>query len=198
MYKRAYGKINIILKVYKKEEKEVKHKVDTAIQICKKIYDKIKIKESDNFEVVYTNKYKQKLSFNDCSVNKVVNWFKKNFPDSNTNFKIKIIKKIPPNSGFGGESTDAAFVLNYLLSKNNVYELTKTQLRDLALNVGSDIPFFLSKLEQVIKEKISWCISSEVWKYKIQVKRSPNGLLKMILEKQKLETLLEEPVLMNT
>ena len=44
MYKRAYGKINIILKVYKKEEKEVKHKVDTAIQICKKIYYKIKIK----------------------------------------------------------------------------------------------------------------------------------------------------------
>ena len=145
MYKRAYGKINIILKVYKKEGKETKHKVDTAIQICKKIYDKIKIKESDNFEVVYTNKYKQKLSFNDCSVNKVVHWFKKNFPDSNTNFKIKIIKRIPPNSGFGGESTDAAFVLNYLLSKNNVYELNKTQLRDLALNVGSDVPFFLSK-----------------------------------------------------
>ena len=42
MYKKAYGKINIILKVSKKQKNETKHKIDTAIQICKKFYDKIK------------------------------------------------------------------------------------------------------------------------------------------------------------
>jgi len=53
------------------------------------------------------------------------------------------LKKIPTNSGFGGESTDAAFVLNYLLRKNNI-SLTQEQIKDIALNVGSDIPFFMS------------------------------------------------------
>ena len=144
MYKKAYGKINIILKVSKKQENETKHKIDTAIQICKKFYDKIQIKQSDKFEVIYTNKYKQKLSFADCSITRIVNWFKNNFPNSDTNFKIKVIKGIPTNSGFGGESSDAAFVLNYLLRRNNIFELSKQQLRDIALNVGSDIPFFLS------------------------------------------------------
>ena len=144
MYKKAYGKINIILKVYKKQENQTKHRIDTIIQISKKFYDKIKINKSDKFCVNYTDDYRQKLSFNDCSVTKAVNWFKKNFPNSDINFKVKIIKKIPPNSGFGGESTDAAFVLNYLLNKNNISGLDKNLLKDLALNVGSDIPFFLS------------------------------------------------------
>ena len=147
MYKKAYGKINIILKVSKKQKNETKHKIDTAIQICKKFYDKIKIKKSDKFEVSYTNDYKQKLSFDDCSVNRVVNWFRKNFPNSNTNFKVKIFKRIPSNSGFGGESTDAAFVLNYLFAKNGIHGLDKNQLKDLAINIGSDIPFFLSNYQ---------------------------------------------------
>ena len=42
---------------------------------------------------------------------------------------------------------DAAFVLNYLLAQNNIHGLDKNQLKDLAINIGSDIPFFLSNYQ---------------------------------------------------
>lgn len=145
MYKKAFGKINIILKVHNKKANESKHQIDSVMQICNKVYDKIKIKPAKNFDVKYVNSYKQNISFDDCSISKIVKWFKSNFPNSNTNFQVNVIKNIPINSGFGGESTDAAFVLSFLICKNNIPELTNKQIKDIAINVGSDIPFFLSR-----------------------------------------------------
>lgn len=145
MYKKAFGKINIILKVNKKKANESKHQIDSVMQICHKVYDKIKIKPAKNFNVKYVNSYKQSITFDDCSISKVVKWFKLNFPNCNTNFQVNVIKNIPINSGFGGESTDAAFMLNFLIQKNKVEELTDKQLEDIAINVGSDIPFFLTR-----------------------------------------------------
>ena len=145
MYKKAYGKINIILKVFKKDKSELKHRIDSVMLICDKMYDKIRIKKSSSISINYFNKYKQILTINNCSITKIIKWFKLQFPNTNTNFKIEVLKNIPLNSGFGGESTDAAFVLNYLLKKNNIEFLTNNQLKDIALNVGSDIPFFLSR-----------------------------------------------------
>ncbi len=143
MYKKAYGKINIILKIHKKKQNEIKHQIDSVMLICDRMYDKIRIKKANSFVVNYFNKYKQILTFKDCSICRAVKWFHTKFPSANINFKIDVLKKIPTNSGFGGESTDAAFVLNYLLRKNNI-SLTQEQIKDIALNVGSDIPFFMS------------------------------------------------------
>ena len=145
MYKKAFGKINIILKVKRKKPNESKHQIDSVMQICHKMYDKIKIKPAKNFNVRYINSYKQVITFDDCSISKIVRWFKSNFPNSNTNFQINVVKNIPVNSGFGGESTDAAFVLNFLIQKNEITELTNKQIEDIAINVGSDIPFFLTR-----------------------------------------------------
>lgn len=145
MYKKAFGKINIILKVKRKKANESKHQIDSVMQICHKMYDKIKIKPAKNFNVRYINSYKQVITFDGCSISKIVRWFKSNFPNSNTNFQINVVKNIPVNSGFGGESTDAAFVLNFLIQKNEITELTNKQIEDIAINVGSDIPFFLTR-----------------------------------------------------
>ncbi len=144
MYRKVYGKINIILKVFKKNKGELKHRIDSVMQICDKMYDKIRIKKSNSIIINYFNKYRQTLTIDDCSITRIIKWFKSQFPNANINFKIDVLKNIPLNSGFGGESTDAAFILNYLLKKNNIYSLTEEQLKDIALNVGSDIPFFLS------------------------------------------------------
>ena len=55
---------------------------------------------------------------------------------------INIKKNIPFQAGLGGGSSDAASVLKFL---NDEYDnlLSKDELQSLALDVGSDVPFFL-------------------------------------------------------
>ncbi len=56
---------------------------------------------------------------------------------------IRLIKKIPIGAGLGGGSSDAAAVLRGL---NIIYnlDLGNAELRVLAAQIGSDIPFFIS------------------------------------------------------
>lgn len=143
-YKKAYGKINWILKVLPLQKGEKKHQIDSVMQLWSKTYDLIRIKKSYEFKVNYLMNGKQPIQFDNCSITKIINWLQNNFPNTNTNYNITVKKFIPVGSGLGGESTDAAYVLNYILEQNNL-KLSKEQLKDIALNVGSDIPFFLSK-----------------------------------------------------
>jgi len=56
--------------------------------------------------------------------------------------EISLQKKIPIGAGMGGGSSDAAATL---LSLNELYELklSTENLREIALSLGSDVPFFL-------------------------------------------------------
>lgn len=54
--------------------------------------------------------------------------------------EIKIEKLIPPASGLGGGSSDAAAVL---LALNQVVKMPALELEAVAAEVGSDVPFFL-------------------------------------------------------
>ncbi|MBN2059979.1 MAG: 4-(cytidine 5'-diphospho)-2-C-methyl-D-erythritol kinase [Deltaproteobacteria bacterium] len=55
---------------------------------------------------------------------------------------IDLIKNIPIGAGLGGGSSNAASVLKSL---NNYYSnpLSKTEMHDLAVSLGADVPFFL-------------------------------------------------------
>ena len=52
---------------------------------------------------------------------------------------IRVLKRIPPGSGMGGASSDAAATLKALTTMFNL----KIDLRQLAEQLGSDVPFFL-------------------------------------------------------
>lgn len=56
--------------------------------------------------------------------------------------EIKLLKQIPAGSGLGGGSADAAFLIKYL---NNFFKLglSTNRMEQLALQIGSDCPFFI-------------------------------------------------------
>jgi 4-diphosphocytidyl-2-C-methyl-D-erythritol kinase len=54
--------------------------------------------------------------------------------------RVELIKAIPKAAGLGGGSSDAAAVLR-LLSRHR--EVTKVQLKAMAIGLGADVPFFL-------------------------------------------------------
>ncbi|MCK5843433.1 MAG: 4-(cytidine 5'-diphospho)-2-C-methyl-D-erythritol kinase [Victivallales bacterium] len=54
---------------------------------------------------------------------------------------VKIVKRIPVAAGLGGGSSDAAALLRLLNGKFG--NLQEDELRELALSIGADVPFFL-------------------------------------------------------
>ena len=145
IYKKVFGKINWVLKVFKKETGVTKHKIDSVMQIFPAMFDKIGIKKHYRLEVQYLYQGKTPMKMENCSITRAVKWINKTYPEVNTNYKIVVKKFIPIGGGFGGESTDAAYVLRYILKKYKLNNLSDQQLLDIALNVGSDIPFFYKK-----------------------------------------------------
>lgn len=77
--------------------------------------------------------------------------------------RIKLTKNIPAKAGLGGGSSNAATVLLALKKLLNI-ELSKKELDELALMLGSDVPFFMggglclcSGRGQIVKSlKIDW------------------------------------------
>lgn len=56
--------------------------------------------------------------------------------------EVHLLKNIPSGSGLGGGSADAAFFLKTLLSHYKIV-INKKELQQLALQIGSDCPFFI-------------------------------------------------------
>lgn len=64
--------------------------------------------------------------------------------------RISIHKRIPPGSGLGGGSSDAAAVLRGLSALFD-FPLSPTTLHNLALQLGSDVSFFLRPSSRVVR-----------------------------------------------
>ncbi len=74
--------------------------------------------------------------------------FQKNYDIPNAYIHLR--KQLPMGAGLGGGSADASFVLRGL---NNLFGagLTDDQLREMASELGSDCPFFISDKAQIGK-----------------------------------------------
>lgn len=79
-------------------------------------------------------------------------------------FSIALTKNIPGRGGLGGGSSDAATVLKGIMQMSQQV-LTNVELTDLALKLGSDVPFFLTSRpslvagrgEEVTPIDMPWC-----------------------------------------
>jgi len=67
---------------------------------------------------------------------------RREFPASVGGVRVNLIKRIPTGAGLGGGSSDAAATL---IGINRLFGLkvNKTQLAELAADIGSDVPFFV-------------------------------------------------------
>jgi len=78
---------------------------------------------------------------------KAYNLLKSQYPQQVGELDIYLLKAIPMGAGMGGGSADGAFMLQMV---NDFYSLglAKEQLADMALQLGSDCPFFIYNTPQ--------------------------------------------------
>ena len=132
----TYAKINLNLKISKDIEDGL-HNISSLI-VPIDLYDSIEIKET-NADVDKIQFDKEGIS-EENTISKSLNLLRSrsNLPGF---FDIIIKKNIPIEAGLGGGSSNAAGLISTLTKKYNLQMPTN---REIAVNVGSDVPFFIT------------------------------------------------------
>ena len=137
MILKSYAKINLILKVLKKEG---------SLHPILSLMDKIEL--HDKLSLVFNKTGKISVSFKKSKIDLKDNTIYKSLMllKQETKFKqgihVEVIKNIPLASGLGGGSSNAAVVLSYVNKKLKL-NLSINKLMSLAYIIGSDVPSFL-------------------------------------------------------
>jgi 4-diphosphocytidyl-2-C-methyl-D-erythritol kinase len=144
---KAPAKINIGLRILNNRD-DGYHTIETIFYPVK-LFDKIDVSilpsDTDlNSVIIKTEKHAIPLTKTNTCV-KIIEAFFQEFRIKET-FKINIFleKNIPIGGGLGGGSSDAGSLLRYLVNffKIDIAE-NRQKIMDVALSVGSDVPFFL-------------------------------------------------------
>lgn len=140
---KAPAKINIGLNIVAKRDDGF-HNLETLFYPIYDLYDELIFDDSDQF------KFESELSFDNIIIKAVKlleQHTSRNFP-----IKISLKKNIPIGAGLGGGSSDAAAVL---ITINEIFELnlSNNKLGAIALELGSDVPFFLKGKPAVGKSR---------------------------------------------
>jgi 4-diphosphocytidyl-2-C-methyl-D-erythritol kinase len=137
----SYAKLNLYLEVLNKR-KDGFHNIRTIferISLCDKIF--LKSRPDGKIRITSPSKEipkdKTNLAFKSAKILKSALNIKEGV-------EIKIIKNIPVSAGLGGGSSNAAATL---LGLNKLWglNLSKKRLVSFAKEIGSDVPFFISK-----------------------------------------------------
>jgi 4-diphosphocytidyl-2-C-methyl-D-erythritol kinase len=132
------AKINLGLKVLKKRD-DGYHEIDTCM-VAIPITDVLEIIPSDIFTFKQTGLTIDGDQESNLCV-KAFRIFQERYQIPNAYIHLR--KQLPMGAGLGGGSADASYVLKGL---NAIFDvgLTDDQLRDMASQLGSDCPFFIS------------------------------------------------------
>lgn len=135
---KAYAKINLILKVIGKNERN--YHLLQMLNARINLYDSITIKKSGKkSELVFLHSNLDPKK--DCLVLDVVNYFKDYFGIKD-NFTITIKKRIPIGAGLGGGSCDVGAILKFLAKQYQV-NIYQEAFIDKLKTYGADIPYAL-------------------------------------------------------
>ena len=141
MYKlnfESYSKINLGLKVLNKRTDGF-HNIN-SIFIQTNFSDKLFFKKSKFFELSCNDRKVPTDTTNTIAIAYQI--LNQQFKFKN-HYKIHLNKNIPIGSGLGGGSSNAACTLVALINLFNL-KISSKNLYKIALNIGSDVPFFLN------------------------------------------------------
>ncbi len=144
----SYGKINIHIGVIKKQNPNF-HKIETLVtyvDLCDKIY----IKEINNKKnkIIFYGNY-AKLIGTKNTISKLLHLLERENITKNKRYLIKIKKNIPPKSGMGGGSMNAASILRFIIKKNKI-KLKKKKIISLCKIIGSDVQLGLDNQTKIM------------------------------------------------
>jgi 4-diphosphocytidyl-2-C-methyl-D-erythritol kinase len=132
----TFAKINLNLKISKEVEQGL-HNIN-SLMVPINLYDSIEINEIDNdFDQI---KFDKEGIADLNTISKSLNLLRSqyNLPGF---FEINIAKNIPMEAGLGGGSSNAGGIISVLTEK---YNLSMPTYKEIAINIGSDVPFFIT------------------------------------------------------
>lgn len=141
------SKINIGLNVVEKREDGF-HNLETFFYPLL-LKDELLFEKSNQFELFTESELMLKIKEN--LIVKAKEIIEKELK-VNLNFKVSINKNIPIGAGLGGGSSNAAVTLKALNSLFNL-KLSYTKMAEMALKLGSDVPFFLDPKPAIAKSR---------------------------------------------
>ena len=153
---KSYSKINLFLKVLKKNQNGL-HIIQSSVMLLN-LYDKINIKNTNKNldEIHFTGQFKNNINIKNSSITKSLKTLRKyGLINKTCQYKIVVEKKIPVFAGLGGGTSNAVFLIKYLV-KNKINEKI---LKILEKEIGSDFRLFFYKqsfqknLKKIIKFK---------------------------------------------
>ena len=134
---KAYGKINLYLKVIKKLKNKY-HEIESLFCFVN-IYDEIFVSANRTYnQIIFTGKFSKGMSNTNNTVLKLFNILKKYPKFNKLKFKIRIVKNIPQGSGFGGGSADVSVLLNFF-NKYLKLNLKKNTISSICNKIGADV-----------------------------------------------------------
>ena len=136
----SYAKINLSLKVNSKQKSSL-HEIQTYFCLID-LADKIKINKTKGVKdkIIFKGKFARSINKRNNSIINLLNILRR-LKLISSYYSIKVIKNIPVFGGLGGGTSNAAFILKYLLKKR----LNKNLLNELKSKIGSDIVLFFKK-----------------------------------------------------
>lgn len=150
---KSFAKINLGLEVIGKRE-DGYHDLKTIFQTID-FFDVLKLAENKSGKIKISGDNRDIDWGKQDTVSKAFQTIYENYEVSQ-GFTVQVEKNIPPGSGLGGGSSNAAVILLFL---NEYFSLNikPEELIDLGKNIGADVPFFFmggTVLGQGIGEKI--------------------------------------------
>ena len=193
------AKINIGLNIIQKRDDGF-HNLETIFYTLN-LYDEIKFKKSDKFTFNSNddNLNKEKTNLIIKAKELLEKELGKYFP-----VDIYLKKNIPIGAGLGGGSSNAASTL-LSLAKLFDLEISKNQLKELAIKLGSDVSFFLNPVTSFAESRgeniypVNLKINkyllivnpgihiSTKWAFSLITPKQPNISLKSLIDKPKIE-----------
>lgn len=141
---KAHAKINLFLEIVGKRENGY-HDLE-VVSVPINLFDSIHLSVSDQNEMSCDKHYIPVDSKN--SMAKAVALMQAKYPQI-PNQKIHLVKNVPSMAGLGGGSADAAAIIQ-ILNKEYSLQMSRQELIDIAISVGSDVPYCLFNQPSII------------------------------------------------